>query len=218
MSNYYLAPSLVKLRSEINKHFPNRDSTSDGWIGDTSHQARPSDHNPDWAHGGVVRAIDVDIDDGDTGRDLRLMLIREAKRDPRTYYVISNGYIYSRTYGFAKRKYTGSNGHFSHVHLSIRSGDQYEKSRKAWFGLEVVDLSNVRKQAQEPTRKLISVKRIQRALNAKMDAGLTVDGDFGNNTKKAYASWEKKIGGDGDGIPAKFSLTELGRGRFKVKE
>src|SRR5690606_29069239 len=58
--SYYLAPSLVKLRDLINQNWPNRDKSSDGWIGDPSHQARKSDHNPDYSAGGVVRAIDVD--------------------------------------------------------------------------------------------------------------------------------------------------------------
>jgi hypothetical protein len=131
--SYYLAPSLVTLRAEINAMFPRRDTTSDGWIGDTSHAARPSDHNPDWSAGGVVRAIDIDVDDRDPSQDLRTQLIKAACGDERTYYVISDGRIYSYTYGFTARHYTGSNAHFSHVHVSIREGDQYEDDTSPWF-------------------------------------------------------------------------------------
>ena len=56
-----LAGSLVTLRNEINAAYPGRSKVSDGSIGDTSHSARVSDHNPD--AGGVVRAIDVTQDD-----------------------------------------------------------------------------------------------------------------------------------------------------------
>ena len=56
----YLAPSLVQLRNEINRRWPNRDKTSDGWIGDPAHQATKSDHNPDSK--GCVHALDIDKD------------------------------------------------------------------------------------------------------------------------------------------------------------
>ena len=224
--SYYLAPSLEKLRSEINKRFPNRDKTSDGWIGDTSHAARPSDHNPDWADGGVVRAIDVDVDDGDPGRDLRTALINAAKRDKRTYYIISDGYIYSRTYGFAKRVYYGSNSHHSHVHISIRSGREYEDSTKAWFAaLPLVDLSNVRREfhnAREgrKVKRLPGVRHIQRALNARYKAGLKADGVVGKATLDAYAKHERESGtGDGGArIPDLDSLKNLGKNRFRVRK
>lgn len=215
--SYYLAPSLKKLRDEIDKKFPRRDRTSDGWVGDTSHAARPSDHNPDWSADGVVRALDIDVDDGDAARDLRTLVVSRLKKDPRTYYIISDGYIYSRTYDFAKRVYTGPNSHHTHVHVSIRKGKEYEDSTKAWLApLPTVKLSTVRDQAENPTRATASTKRVQRALNAKIDAGLTVDGKFGRGTKRAYAEWERKVGGDGDGVPGLYSLKELGKNRFRV--
>ncbi len=55
-----LSKSAIQLREQIDDAFPDRDRTSDGWIGDTRHAARKSDHNPDVQ--GWVRAIDVDRD------------------------------------------------------------------------------------------------------------------------------------------------------------
>lgn len=143
MADYFLAPSLVRLRDEVDARYPKRDKASDGWIGDPSHAARVSDHNPCWTCSGrsrgIVRAIDIDISpDGRADADLRTEVLRAAIGDPRVWYVISNGIIYSRTYGFAPRTYTGSNPHTQHVHISLNgangiSGDPGNFNTAAWF-------------------------------------------------------------------------------------
>lgn len=85
--------------------------------------------------------------------------------------------------------------------------------------LPYVSLENIRKQALNGgPRVLRGVRRVQRALNAALGLELPVDGKFGPKTKKAYAEYERFIGGDGDGIPGKYSLTALGAGRFKVRK
>lgn len=120
---YYLAPSLVSLRNEINEAHPTRDKSSDGWIGDPSHAARVSDHNPDWDSGGVVRALDVDHDGID-----KHVLLHVAIADPRTEYVIQDWKIYRRATGFKAEQYRGSNGHTGHTHISLRHIKTAEKS------------------------------------------------------------------------------------------
>ncbi len=42
-----LSKAAIQLREQIDDSFPDRDRASDGWIGDTRHAARKSDHNPD---------------------------------------------------------------------------------------------------------------------------------------------------------------------------
>lgn len=129
-----LAPSLVVLRDEVNALFPRRDKASDGWLGDTAHQARPSSHNPNAQ--GIVRGLDVDVDDNDPTRDLRQLVVAAAIADERTWYVISNGVIYSRTHNFAARTYTGANSHFKHVHISLLEEPAAWNDTQPWLTKE----------------------------------------------------------------------------------
>jgi hypothetical protein len=111
-----LAKSLEILRSQINANHPDRNKASDGSIGDQSHAARKSEHNPD--NNGVVRAIDI-THDPEHGVD-GVILSRQLIKDSRAMYVIFAGEIF-KTYkpnlGWAK--YTGPNGHYHHVHISV---------------------------------------------------------------------------------------------------
>ncbi|MEU4452989.1 hypothetical protein AB0F44_16775 [Nocardioides sp. NPDC023903] len=227
--SFFLVPALVTLRDEVNTRFSHRDKASDGWIGDPSHQARKSSHNPDWAHGGAVRAIDVDIDDKDPTADLRLMVVEAARHDKRVWYVISNGVIYSRTYGFAPRKYKGSNGHFKHVHVSVVENPAKWTDTTRWLSSEPVwkwnpeavsDLALVQKQfqiaagARKGARKRYhGVATIQNALNVSFlpkGQKLAVDGWAGRATVNAWRGFEAKKGGTGREItPDPVSLKHL---------
>jgi len=115
MARYYRAASLTTLVDQVNRLWPGRDKSSDGWIGDPSHQARKSDHNPDYGLGwnGVVRAQDIDKDGIDVAALLRAVTV-----DPRTAYVIWNGQIWTPARGWYK--YTGPNPHKTHIHVSIK--------------------------------------------------------------------------------------------------
>ena len=118
-----------QLRLQIDDSYPDRDRTSDGWIGDTRHSARPSDHNPDAE--GIVRAIDIDRDlSGKAKPDLMPDLANQirlfAKSDPskRIAYIIFAGKIASPRMGWRFRKYSGINAHDHHCHISFtKKGD-----------------------------------------------------------------------------------------------
>lgn len=122
-----------QLREQFDDSFPDRDRSSDGWIGDTRHSARPSDHNPD-AKTGVVRAIDVDRDvSGSAKPDLMPYIanqIRLAAKagDKRIAYVIFEGKIASSRMGFRWRKYKGSNAHNAHCHISFTTKGDTDSS------------------------------------------------------------------------------------------
>ena len=125
--NYKLCKAGQQLRLQVDDSFVSRDRSSDGWIGDTRHQARPSDHNPDAE--GIVRAVDIDRDlSGKAKPDLMPDLADQirlcARTDKRIAYVIFNGKIASARLGFRWRKYTGSNPHNHHCHISFtKKGD-----------------------------------------------------------------------------------------------
>jgi len=126
-----MTPKLCKagqqLRLQVDDSYISRDTTSDGWLGDYRHASRPSDHNPD--ESGIVRAIDIDRDlSGKTKPDLMPDLAEQirlcAKSDGRIAYIIFDGRIASSRLGFRWRKYSGSNKHNHHCHISFtKKGD-----------------------------------------------------------------------------------------------
>jgi len=120
-----LSKAAIQLREQIDDSFPDRDRTSDGWIGDTRHAARKSDHNPDAE--GWVRAIDIDRDlfkgsKPDIMPDLadQLRLACKSKRENRISYIIFDGKICSPIFNWKWRKYTGANKHTKHCHVSFK--------------------------------------------------------------------------------------------------
>lgn len=128
----WLCDAGVVLRESINRHFPDRDKTSDGWLGDSRHQLRASDHNLDPSTG-VVRAIDVDKDLSGTAKpdfasDLADQIRLCGKSDSRISYVIFRGQIASAKKSWAWRPYVGINRHDHHIHISFTpQGDHDSK-------------------------------------------------------------------------------------------
>jgi len=116
----------VQLRDQVDTWYPDRRTTSDGWLGDARHAARKSDHNPDST--GCVRAIDIDSR-LDSSEGLSVYLADQiricAKTDNRISYVIHNGMIASKILNFKWRKYLGFNKHTKHIHVSFtKAGDK----------------------------------------------------------------------------------------------
>jgi len=93
-----------------------------GWIGDAAHQSECSDHNPDAGH--VVHAIDVMV----TGSRAEAVVSEALAHHDDLQYVIHNRTIWSVTVGWQARKYTGSDPHTNHVHLSGKHGSSRKNS------------------------------------------------------------------------------------------
>lgn len=105
--------------------------------GDAAHQLEVSGHNEDDTPG--VRAELQDADSVPEHRAIDIMvrgpftkaagdaLVAALLADPaaraRLYYIIWYGYIWSRTHGWEKRAYSGSDQHKDHVHISGWAAD-----------------------------------------------------------------------------------------------
>ena len=126
-----MTPKLCKagqqLRLQVDDTFYGRDRSSDGWVGDSRHSTRPSDHNPD--EQGIVRAIDIDRDlsgkaKPDLMPDLADQIRNAAKSDPRVAYIIFDGKIASGKSLWRWITYKGINPHRHHCHVSFtKKGD-----------------------------------------------------------------------------------------------
>lgn len=169
--SWYLAPALDRLRDEVNAKWPNRSKASDGTIGDASHSARTSDHNPNAR--GSVNAMDITKSGIDTD-----VLIAAAKKHPSVRYIIHNRRIMNRDIGnFRSRPYSGSNPHTQHVHISLYQRRSAEESNRSW-GLGSASSSSA---PSKPT-----------------EAGkLTVDGKWGKSTTRRL---QEVLGTPVDGI------------------
>lgn len=227
MASFFGAPSLMQLTKEVNQLMapPTWPTTSvgDGMVGDTSHQARVSSHNPLWSApgkwSGIIRAVDIGI----SGRDANRIL-KELIGDPRVWYVIHKGHIWSRTYGWVKSRYTG-NPHSHHIHVSLRESSDAWADTRPWFGNQKparvkpgpVNFDRVRDQfliaagVKKGQKKcLYGVKRLQYGLYHHVDKSIVVDGWVGEATLNAWGKWEAKHGGTGrPRVPDMKSLKEF---------
>jgi hypothetical protein len=128
----YLAHCLVTLREQVNADEPRRSKTDDGWIGDSAHRKRHSDHNPDARS--CVCAIDLTHDPKRLDSYRFAEMLRRLK-DSRTAYVISNHKIF---YGdghltpWVWQAYAGADPHTGHVHISCRHEKHYADDPTIW--------------------------------------------------------------------------------------
>jgi hypothetical protein len=120
-----LAPSLKNLFSEIDAVWPRRDRRTDGWYASPSVR-KTKGHNP--GHNGYSHAIDVDRD----GINPTLLINRIKKDGGILWYVIWSRTLYSNTYGWKPRPYTGKNPHTDHLHIEIYQTDKAESYRGRW--------------------------------------------------------------------------------------
>jgi Putative peptidoglycan binding domain len=108
-----IAHNLGARRSACLDSFPHIEI---GWIGNAAHQAEQSDHNPDAR--GLVHAIDVMVI-----KTRAEAVVTWALAHPDDLeYVIHNRTIWTRRHDFRPKRYTGTDPHTNHVHISGRHG------------------------------------------------------------------------------------------------
>lgn len=172
MASWTLVPCLVSLRAEFNKLAPVRDKASDGAIGNAAHAKEPSDHNPDETgntptkdadHTNEVHAIDVDNDLRTAGwsmdKCLEIIITRHRLgQDDRLQNVIYNRRIWSRTWGWTARAYTGASAHTEHAHFSSRYTTAQESDTRPWGLLtqEGWDVMATKAEIKEALRELLA--------------------------------------------------------------
>lgn len=125
-----LVPAGVTFRDQMNERFPNRDRASDGWIGDTAHAGRTSDHNPDTR--GWVHALDIDHDFGAPGDDEKLLAqlldyVRAGKDHGVVSYIVHNDRLAQATTGW--RWIPRPLDHHAHIHISFRAAAEHHGER-----------------------------------------------------------------------------------------
>jgi hypothetical protein len=204
--SWRLARGLEKLRSQVNAKWPGRSKESDGSVGDTSHSARASDHNPDSS--GVVHAIDITHDPKGGFDSYAFADMLLAKQDIRLKYVISNRRIGSGPAGPSPgmwRKYSGVNPHDHHCHVSIIAGSMADDTRDWDISAAVQSDPIIQPDYVPPPPTLRKggkgnqVKSLQTLLLAK-GMNIEVDGDFGPKTESALKQFQGAHGLIADGI------------------
>jgi hypothetical protein len=225
--------ALDTLLAQIDAKFPTRTKISDGWIASTAHLnrtgagAKKSQHNPNESD--VVCAIDI-TEDLNVGLDCnRLMEELDASNDDRIFYLIHDREIDNSD--DSRTPYRGSNGHITHLHISVVFTDSAKyDDRRAWnlpmLSTVVTPVTPVPpappRPAGRPTIKLGSqgqpVTDLQATLVKVFPAYrkltgnrlLKVDGDFGPKTDIWVCEFQRRTGLTVDGVVGPKTWAKLG--------
>jgi hypothetical protein len=123
MASWTLAKGAITLRDQVNKRWPERDKKSDGSIGDSKHQQRQSDHNPD--KNGIVHAIDIDEDFNGSKNDNKWFsdqLLAYARKRIKGYNRLKNIVYEDRVASgtYSNQFWVWRDGHYGHeIHMHV---------------------------------------------------------------------------------------------------
>ncbi len=224
MSDWRVAKSLETLREQVNAAYPARAKTDDGTIGDESHQATASDHNP---VGGIVHAMDLTHDPKNGFDSYKFADMLLADKDSRIKYVISNSRI-GGDEGFTARnkstynlpgpwrwgQYHGANPHDRHVHISVNSNNADVTT--AW-ALEPIKADPAAATILPwPILREGGTGEVVRYLQQRL--GIKADGMFGPMTKAAVRLFQENRGLVQDGVVGQYTWNELAKGTEVVTE
>lgn len=213
---YRIAKSLDVLREQINAAAPNRSKASDGWIGDTAHSSRKSDHNP--GSDGIVQALDITHDpaNGCDANEIWRDLIREG--DQRFGYMIWNRRIWNPTtdkIGSPGRAYSGKNPHTLHIHISVHKHIDNTSPWAVTLGdapppipVKPIEPALSRPKLRHGS-KGVHVLDLQRKLAGLGHYTAKLDSDFGPKTKAAVIAFQAAAGLDDDGIVGPYTWAAL---------
>lgn len=184
---WIVVPPLQALLEQLNAIAPNRDKTTDGSIGDTSHAAGRSSHNPDRTGNPEHRDGDSldEIRARDFDKDLRTpgltmaMVVRHLVQGARSgrfwwiRYIIFDKIIYHKNTGFQARAYTGQNTHTEHAHVNSDFTQAADSARNVDYGLdELIDMP-----LSESEMNRIADLTVEKLLNTRVADAADNDGD-----------------------------------------
>lgn len=211
-----MVESLKTFRDQVNKLAPKRSKASDGWIGDVKHQARHSDHNPE--PDGTVDAFDLTNDPTNGVDTQKVADALVSSKDKRISYIICNGRIVSGRKGpkpWTWRKYTGANGHYHHMHLSVLDDDQDDTT--PWKIESAFKTKPNEKLTTEQVSSVMHlgstgefVEELQKNLNQLGYGPLKVDGHFGEKTEASVIRFQRDNGLLDDGWAGPRTLELVG--------
>jgi murein L,D-transpeptidase YcbB/YkuD len=183
-----LSGNLAAIRQSIWNAFSPKVTV--GTIGDPSHSYRASDHNPDSR--GIVCAIDVMYPVGAKAS----AVVRAAVGRADLAYIIHNRTIWSANNGWKAARYTGSDPHTNHVHISSKHTSTADQRR---VGLNLGGIAPVAPAANIPAypgllkrgSKGLAVQVLQQRLNERGYAHIAVDQDFGADTEDRVRKFQR---------------------------
>lgn len=138
------APALTAILNDANRVAPQRSHASDGTVGDATHAAGKSDHNPDF--NGVVHAVDVTNDPAhgmDTWHWAQCVARRMAAGvENRVEYLVSNDGTHDKIFHpsvsltWRDNNAEGGQSHRNHLHVSIKYTAAAENDTSPFFVAE----------------------------------------------------------------------------------
>jgi hypothetical protein len=120
-------PAAIAVLRQATALKPKRKKASDGLLPSAAHQKQ----NPDSDHNTGL-AVDL-THDPENGIDC-VTIFEKLKEDERVSYLIFQGKIWSKEKSkLGNRRYTGSNSHNKHLHISIKSAMATDTSPWFWW-------------------------------------------------------------------------------------
>jgi hypothetical protein len=146
------SPAAIAVLRQATALFPKRNKLSDGLLPSAAHvkQSPNSDHN-------TGLAVDL-THDPEKGVDC-VELFEKFKEDDRVDYLIFKGKIWSKQKAKqGNRRYTGSNRHDKHLHISIKPSHSNDTSPWFWWLNQPKIVNQVKAKIQpKPKKKLQKV-------------------------------------------------------------
>mgnify|MGYP003340408109 FL=1 len=147
-------PAAASVLLQATALYPKRKKTSDGLLPSKAHQLQNpnSDHN-------TGLAVDL-THDPENGVDCAV-IFEKLKEDKRINYIIFNAKIWSRARRKeGNRKYTGSNPHNKHLHISVNADCANDTSPWFWWLNQPKVINTILAKIQPlPSKKILTTDK-----------------------------------------------------------